>query len=327
VVASGVPLFGEPERIPVRPQSAVLITSYRFVSPEYFAALRIPIERGRGFTQAEAAGETPVAIVSARGAGALWPGQDPVGQTLRLAIPPAESRVTVADTVRTLRRFGDNAAGSMVVTVIGVSKDVVNGFIYRGIDSAHVYLPTNASSRRADAVMIRLAAGATPDAVRSALRRAHPDPLSYDVLALAEIVELQMFPVRAGAWIGTLLSGIALALSVTGLYGVLSYMFGRRTQEIGIRMALGASRAAVARLVIAQAVRLASFGATFGLLVGFSIMNVLSTVIRLENVSVIDPGAFAVSVVAVAAAVALASYGPARRAARIDPSTMMRADA
>ena len=92
-------------------------------------------------------------------------------------------------------------------------------------------------------------------------------------------------------------------------------------------MALGASAAAVTRLVVVQAVRLAALGTGAGLVVGFSAMKILSTVIRLDNVSVMDPIAFVVSVAFVAAAVALASFGPARRAARVDPSKMLRADA
>ena len=108
---------------------------------------------------------------------------------------------------------------------------------------------------------------------------------------------------------------------------MLTYTFGQRKQEIGIRMALGASRSAVERMVFVQSARLASAGTVLGLLAGFAIMKLLSRFVRLANVSVVDPLAFAASVAVIAAAVALASYGPARRAARIDPSSMLRADA
>jgi ABC-type antimicrobial peptide transport system permease subunit len=122
------------------------------------------------------------------------------------------------------------------------------------------------------------------------------------------------------------LSGIALALSISGLYGVLTYTFGQRTQEIGIRMALGASAAGVKRLVFDQSVRLAGWGTAIGLLIGFSVMKILSTVVRLDNVSVIDPGAFAVSVALIALAVAVAAYAPARRTSRIEPALMLRGE-
>jgi ABC-type antimicrobial peptide transport system permease subunit len=136
-----------------------------------------------------------------------------------------------------------------------------------------------------------------------------------------------MFPLRAASWIATFLSAVALALSISGLYGVLTYTFGQRTREIGIRMALGATAAAVTRLVIVQSARLAASGTAIGLVLGFSVMKILSASVRLENVSVVDPGAFAVSIAVIAAAVAVSSYGPARRATRVDPSLMLRADA
>jgi putative ABC transport system permease protein len=147
------------------------------------------------------------------------------------------------------------------------------------------------------------------------------------VLLIDDMVALQMFPLRAASWIGSLLSAVALSLSVAGLYGVLMYLFGQRTHEIGIRMALGASSASVVQLVVLQSARLAAFGTVIGLTLTFSVMMFLSTVIRLDNVSVIDPVAFAVSAALIAVAVGLASYGPARRATRIDPSSMLRADA
>jgi putative ABC transport system permease protein len=116
-------------------------------------------------------------------------------------------------------------------------------------------------------------------------------------------------------------------MSIAGLYGVLTYTFGQRTREIGVRMALGASTAAVTELVMVESARLAALGAGIGAFVSFSVMTLLSTVVRLENVSVVDPWAFAISLALVATAVVLAACGPARRAARVDPSAMLRADA
>ena len=135
-----------------------------------------------------------------------------------------------------------------------------------------------------------------------------------------------MFPLRAASWIGSLLSAVAVALSVSGLYGALTYVFGQRRHEIGIRMALGASVSAVIGLAVRQSARLAGLGAAIGVALAFTVMKVLSAIVRLDNVSVIDPGAFAVSIALIAAAVAVASYAPARRAARIDPLSMLRTD-
>ena len=329
-VASRSPLFGEAVKMPLRRPSGMVVTSYTFVSPEYFALLQIPIVHGRGFSADEAAGEAPVTVVSVAGAKALWPGEDPIGKTLRVIIEPPGNRTVVADTVMSLRKVPDEteaAPGSQVVTVVGVAADVINGFVYQGKDPAHLYLPTSPNGLQAAALLVRLPSSEVRvDTLRAALQRVNRDPLAFDVLALDEIVALQKFPLRAASWIGTLLSSVALALSISGLYGVLIYTFGQRTREIGIRMALGASTRAVTRLVVLQSARLAAVGGAVGLVLGFSVMKFLSTVVRLDNVSVIDPGAFVVSIALIAAAVALASYGPARRAVRVDPTVMLRTD-
>ena len=208
-----------------------------------------------------------------------------------------------------------------------MAADVVNGFVYQGKDPAHLYIPTGPTGPHAAVLLVRLpSADVRLDALKDVLQRVNRDPLTFDVLAVDEIVALQRFPLRAASWIGTLLSSVALALSISGLYGVLIYTFGQRTREIGIRMALGATTRAVTRLVVEQSARLAALGAAIGLLLGFSAMKLLSTVVRLDNVSVIDPGAFVVSLVLIAAAVALATYGPARRAVRVDPTVMLRSD-
>jgi predicted permease len=326
-VASRSPLFGETRKVPLRRPGGVVGTSCTFVSPEYFAMLQISIVHGRGFSAEEAAAQASVAVVSAAGARTLWPGEDPVGKTLRVQIDPPESRAMVGDTVKLLRRLPDDDATAQIVTVIGVAGDVVSGFVYQGKDPAHLYLPTSPAGSQAAALLVRMpASDLRPDSLLAALRRVHSDPLAFDVLSLDEIVALQRFPLRAASSVGTLLSAIALALSISGLYGVLTYTFGQRIREIGIRIALGASPPDVTRLVVVHSGRLASLGTAIGLLFGFTVMKLLSTVVRLDNVSVIDPGAFAVSVALVVGAVALASYGPARRAARVDPSLMLRAD-
>jgi len=324
-LASRAPLFGMAPPSPIRRPSGIVFATYAFVSPEYFDVMRIPVLRGRSFSPREAATEAPVAIVSAAGARALWPGEDPLGKTIRVNIEPAGQRV-IADTVRSLRTAGELDASATEVTIVGVAQDVVNGFIYQGIDPAHLYLPTGPDGARVSTLMLRGRGPLSSATVRSLLLRLSPDPLAFDVVPVDEIVALQLFPLRIASWIGSLLSTVALALGISGLYGVLSYTFAQRVKELGIRMALGASAGAVRRLVFRQAARLASIGTGLGLLLAFIIMKLLSRFVRLDNVSVVDPIAFAASVALVAVAVAIASYGPARRAARIDPSAMLRAE-
>jgi ABC-type antimicrobial peptide transport system permease subunit len=119
---------------------------------------------------------------------------------------------------------------------------------------------------------------------------------------------------------------VALALSVSGLYGVLVFLLGQRTREIGIRMALGATAGAVMRLVMWQSARLAALGAIVGVGAALCVMKVLSAAIQLEAVSLFDVAAFAGGLGLVLTATAVAAFYPARRATRVDPALTLRAD-
>ena len=117
-----------------------------------------------------------------------------------------------------------------------------------------------------------------------------------------------------------------MLLSVSGLYGVLTYVLSQRRKEIGIRMALGATARAVVTLVLRQSARLACIGLAIGGVVTFAVLTGLMAAIELRNISLIDPGAFATGVLIVTLATALAAFHPARRAARIDPSRTLHSD-
>ena len=327
-VTSRNPLFGEFPKLPVTSTmtSGVVATSYMFVSPEYLPMLRIPIVRGREFRPEEARSEARVGIISAAGANALWPGSDPLGQVVRIRIEPPAPRngqVTRVDRLAT-----SDTAESTDVVIVGVAADVVSGLVFEGRDPSHLYLPTSPEGAHAGSILssVRSQQDAGVAAVQSMLRKAHPDPLMFEVMPLDEMREAQMYPLRTASWIGSLLGAIALVLSVSGLYGVLTYTLGQRTREIGIRMALGATSSAVVRMVMTQSARLAGIGAAIGLAVALGVMAVLSHLITLQNVSVLDAGAFAASLALVAVATALAAYGPARRATRVDPAETLRAE-
>jgi len=316
-VANTNPLFEQSRQTLVTPagSASAVATRYTFVSPEYFPILHIPIVRGREFRADEAASEARVGILSAATARAFWPDTDPIGKTVRIepSTNEAESK---------LRGYGN-------ILIIGVAKDVVSGFVYDGKDPAHLYLPTGFSGTHAGALLVR---GREPveflrETLPALLERVHPDPFAFQALPLGEVLALQMFPHRAMAWIGSLLGAIAMALSVSGLYGVLTYMLSQRTKEIGIRMALGATSARVLRLVMRQCARLAALGMMIGVALAFAVMKTLSSVIHMRNVSIVDAGAFVAAILLVSAAAALAAFVPARRASRIDPSQALRADA
>jgi predicted permease len=288
---------------------------YSFVSPEFFPVIDLPVRRGRPFLPVEARTSARVALVSEAAARLFWPNADPIGQTLRL------SRATT--------RSDDELDGYSQVTVIGIVGDIVSGLMLEGSDRAHVYLPATAADPHIRAALIRPRAGASfrVDMARDVLRQTGVDPETFEVIPMTEIREAQMYPLRAAAWIGAMLAGITLVLSVSGLYGVIAYTLAQRTREIGIRMALGATAAAVVALVMRQSARMAAIGAAVGLVVSAAGLVALASAIELRQVRLLDPLSFAAAILVVAAATALAAYIPARRAARIDPSETLRAEA
>jgi len=255
----------------------------------------------------------------------LWPGANPIGKTFRLWMPP-EDRPDIMTHDRLVPTTQVEAEGDDVV-VIGVTRDVVSGLVYDG-SRPHVYLPTSPGARHAKALLVRgrSVQDIRPDRLLSVLKTVDPNPLTFSVLSLDEVLALQTYPMIIASWIGLLLSGIALALSVSGLYGVVTYNLSQQTKEIGIRIALGASPAAIMRLVMGQAGRLVAIGSGIGLLLSFSVLGSLAAIIRLQNVSLLNPAAFAAGMAVLALAATAAAFFPSRRATQIDPSHSLRAD-
>jgi predicted permease len=330
VITSHNPLFGPVPKAPMAPGQELNFAGvgYRYVSPDYFPLLRIPILRGRAFTLDEARAEAPVVIVSASTAARLWPGEDPVGKTVRAGFPPDED--SLPDGARTrflVYKKGD--VPTKELTVVGVAGDVSSEFVYIGKDEAIAYLPTEIGGKHAKALLVRARTTQDPreDAVQTALQRVHPDPMAFEAMPLEQMLALQIYPLQAASWVGLVVCVLALILSVSGLYGVMTYTLSQRTREIGIRMALGATAVAVVRLVMTQSARVAAIGAVIGAVITFSALKVLSTFVRLRNVSIVDSGAFLVGLLLVTLAVAIAAWWPARRATRVDPSVTLRVDA
>ena len=316
-VTGGNPMFVQSRNVAAAPtgRAAASATRYTFVAPEYFTILRMPITQGRAFTHEEAKGTARVAIVSEATARAFWPGASPVGQTIRIEPPNG--------------RPVEELPGYTEVTVVGTTIDVVSGLIVDGRDRTHVYLPTHARDAQASALLLRprSAGDFRPGSLYEMFRRTGADPERFEVLPFDEMRETQMYPLRAAAWVGGILGAVALVLSISGLHGVLSYTLSQRTREIGIRMALGATAGAVVALVMRQSVRLAGVGAAIGLGIAFAALKTLSSVITLQEVSLLNAAPFAGGLVLVLAATALAAYQPARRATRVDPAETLRAEA
>ena len=290
--------------------------TYQFVSPEYFGVLGIDLWRGRGFTQTERSASAAVAVVSDSVARQLWPGLDAVGQVLRLESdakndpnPPLVSRTVV---------------------VVGVARDVA-GFRLGGmrLGGAGVYMPIGAEAART-ALTMRVRGDA--ERARHALvdRLAAIDPNMGEVSTLQTIARMEVFLLQIPFWLTLVLGALALLLTLSGLFSVLSYLVEQRTREIGVRMALGATGRSIAALLLSQSAR----PVVIGLLLGGSLTAALAAALLAtpaaedigSSVRLFDPIAYAASLLCVVAACACAALIPALRAGRLDPVGALRQD-
>jgi predicted permease len=288
------------------PDSAI-DTDWNTVSPGYLDVLGIPLISGRGFDDADEAGAPRVAIVNEQFARVVWPHENPVGQILEL---------------------GDSVADPATerLTVIGVARDSK----YRWIGEAprSFILVPYAQAPLADVrYFLRAAAGrgaGTAAAVRSAVRDVNRQLPLIDVAPLTRYADLGLLPQRLVASLGGLLGGVALLLAAIGVYGITSQAVASRTKEIGIRVALGADTRRIERLVLGHGARVALTGGAIGVAAALGVAQLVRSM--LFGVSPADPIAFGGAVVALAAIALVASLAPARRAARLDPVTALRAE-
>ena len=288
---------------------------YKYVSAGYFDVLGIPIVRGRAFTAAERA-EHPVVIVSESLARALWPQRDGVGETLRLE----------EDLTTETRPRDEAPSPPRLVTVVGVSRDVP-GFRFTDVRDADVFVPTGLDAPNTSLVA---RVNGDPDLARQTLieHLTRVDPNMGMIVTLRSFARLETFLLRIAFWVSLVLGGLALLLTVSGLFGVLWYLVEQRTKEIGVRMALGASARRVTQLILSQTTR----PVTYGLVAGAGFAATLATVLIAlpagalisQIVHITDPVAYAASVIVIIAACLAAAWIPATRAARVDPMMSLR---
>jgi putative ABC transport system permease protein len=268
------------------------------ITPDYFQAIGIPLLRGRQFTEAEMKPQPEAAIINNAFAKKFWPNEDPLGKHILLQ--------------------GDNPPRGLLV-VVGLAGDVKQ-FGLATEPRPEIYLPMR---RHSMTLIVRT--GGDPAqwaaAVRETLRRLD-NRAAINMRTLEEMVDRTAFSRRALALLMGVLGAVALLMAAMGIYGVISYLVAQRTREMGIRLALGAQRHDLLKLVLGQGVRLTMIGVAAGLTLALSLTRFLSSM--LYGVSAADPITFA-SIALLFAGVALtASYLPARRAMKVDPITALR---
>jgi predicted permease len=271
------------------------------VTPGWFGTMRVPLKRGRLLTAADRIGTPKSIVISEAAARKYWPNEDPIGQ--RAGIWQGG--------------FQDGA------TVVGIVGDVR----FSTLDSLPVpdtYMSYGQSPR--SYMMIFLRTAMDPEAVigsaRQAITELSPTYPPFDVRTMTARVAAASAQARLSAMLFALFGGVALSLAVVGIYGVMSFAVAQRTREIGIRMALGADRRSVLRLVLGEGIGLAVIGAGVGLVAALALSRVLYSL--LYEVRPTDPVTYATIAAILGGAALLASWIPARRASRVNPTEALR---
>jgi predicted permease len=283
------------------------------VSADYFDVLGFEVVSGRGFTQAERTADTGIAVVSERIARRLWPNGDGVGQTVRVEAQHPDSPVD---------------ASPRTLTVVGVVRDPARDGGMSYLDTFRgVYVPAGPES---PGTWLMLRVRGNPEQARQVLleRLMSVDPGLGGIVTLQTLAGMQTYVLKAAFSVTVVLGGLALLLTVSGLFSVLSYVVEQQAKEIGVRMALGAATTNVVWLVLSQSLRPVSSGLAVagGLAVAVAIV-LTATATELRGwMHLLDPVAYLASLLVIVTSCVMAVSVPALRAARIDPIATLRKD-
>ena len=276
------------------------------ISPEYFRVIQTPLVEGRFFTEDDENGKLPVAIIDEATARRYWwPDHDPVGRRLRIRL-----------------RFGQNPVNPWS-TVVGVVKNIKHdGLDVDGVP--HIYVPLNQFVGRSLSLALRtsLPASTLEPQIRGAIQSVDPGLPVFNVTSMDEVLDASLASRRFSANLVAGFAGGALLLASIGIYGLLAYMVGQRSREIGLRLALGAQRADVLRLVLGKGVVLAGLGIVTGVIFSASTASMMASL--LYGVRPHDPAVFLMVPLLLLVVAIAASYIPAWRATKVDPIVALR---
>ena len=298
--------------VPVRGKAEVL-AGYNFVSPEYFALLQIPLLRGRLFTAEEARSSADVVVISEATARHFWPGREALGEVIEI---PSK---------RQADRRSDHLPAFSSARVIGIVGDVISGYAAVGIDPSCLYFPTSAGAGGPESLLVGVTGGKENGRrdIQMALDQIGPE-IADQINPLDDVHAAMIYPFRIASWIAGFLGALAITLTVSGIYGVLSYLVSQRTKEIGIRMALGAGNGVVVRMVMSQCMRLVAIGAAVG--AGLALLLAPLFANQVEAVQPYDATAYLGAILLIGAVALGASFRPAQRAVAVDPLSALRCD-
>jgi predicted permease len=288
------------------PEGEEPFIGFNAVTPHLLKTMNITLVRGRDFSDAEGQQREPVAIVNETFAARFWPNQDAVGQQFRLKDPALPDSFTIIGVVRDVQHFEVDPSDE---------------------DIAHAYVPFPYAATQNTGVTIRVASGdptSISASVREEIRRADSGIPLFNLRSMTEVKRLGSWQFGMFGWLFSAFGAVAMLLAITGVYGLLSYAVSQRTQEIGVRVALGAARRDVIRLIVSQGLGLALMGIGLGLLGSFGVTRIIASL--LYNISATDPLTFGGAALFLVVLAALASYVPTRRATAVDPLIALRSE-
>jgi predicted permease len=316
--ASGVPLWnnvgvwdfeieGRPKP---RPGETAWNAAAVVTRPGYFETLGIPIMRGRAFTEQDDMHAMTVGIISEAMAARFFPGEDPIGRRVRISgVTTAEGWMTIVGIARDIRDEGLDTQPRPTYYIVQSQVPNMGDGSYL---SMSVFARVDGSVENAAA------------AIRSIVRDLDPSLPVFDIQSLDVIIQKSVARPRFTTLLLTLFATIGIVLGGTGIYGVLAYTVTRRTQEIGIRRALGAPTRRLVGDIVTGAMQPVAIGLVIGLVGSYWTTRLLTT--QLFGVSPTDPGTYLTTVIAVLAVAVFASLIPARRALRVSPLVALRSE-
>src|SRR5216683_2099456 len=274
------------------------LTGIHAINPGYFQAMGIPLLRGREFSASDNANSAPVVVINQKLAETLWPGQDPLGKHFNL--------------------MGDKQS-----EVVGVVGNVLHNGLGESVSlESYLVFPQNPWSYVGLAVRTHGDPGAVYGAVRSLVAQIDPELPVHDMRPMEQVIAETMASRRLTLWLVGAFAALALVLASVGIYGVMSYAVTERLHEIGVRVALGAQRRDVLRLVVGHGMRLAAIGLLLGSIIAFFAARTMTTL--LFGIRPSDPLTYIGIAVVLALAALAACYIPARRATAVDPMVALR---